>query len=329
MFDEKLNIRFFSILLVSGILLAFDSIKKIKRKIEMKNISKQLLSSASAGSVEIEGVSWPFRAIHNSMQGQKVVFRQVIIQQYVRRGKRGSWQKVWEKNSSEQFMVFDQSGFAIINPGFETANLVIEEIPKSIYRAHQLTPAQHESFHDFYDNSLFGFSTSLNQGWLLSIISSSAKYRIVERSIPLGSPLFIYGYLIPDDTFRFVHLKEDHAHYNKKMTKFLVNKNYMKPFFDKSRDGIVDDVELKKGFQSAISAMIKKDLGITDLKQNGESTEKVYGTIGANLHQKLHLADCFEEQLLRAKPLYLNWLQLYLGGFLVATAIYILVKAIS
>ena len=319
----QISLRLIIYLFIGGGFVVYYSYKKIKRKNNLKLTPKQLLSSASAGSVEVEGIAWPFRAIESSMGGERIVFRQIVIKKYVRRGKSSSWKTVWTKNSSTPFMIFDQSGFVIINPDMPEHLIEIEELNSTEYRGHKLTNSQVESFYEMYDNSLSGFSLKGNQGFFSSFFSSSSSYKIIESVVPLGSPLLLHGFLVPEDKFRYVHLEKDQMLYFERACKLLKNKNYRKAFFDKNRDGEVDEVELQKGFKAAFAMSLKKEPGITNVMENGPSETRICGMMVSTTEQPLIFCHSFEEQFLKSRPVHWNWLALYAGGLMIAAAVFL------
>lgn len=306
-----------------GAWLIYYSWKKIKQKTSMKIMAKQVISAASAGSVEIEAVAWPLRAIDTCLSGNKVVYRFIRLQKLVNSRRNKTWETVWSKSSPEPFLIFDPSGFAIINPYSNTNALSMSDgLTEKEYPTHKLTSSQLESFDGLYDNSVSGFRASIGGSFLSSFFTSS--YRILERTIPIGTPLLIHGYLSPEDHFRYVHLKEEYILFKQRADKLIGNKNYRLSLLDKDKDGTVDAKELYNGFLAALKNSVKKDFSITDFKQTGLPQEKIYGTINDHSNQELTLIDCFEEQLLNSKPIYLNWLCLYLGAGLIALAVFIL-----
>ena len=303
-----------------GVMLVVYALKKIKRQNQIRNIAKQMISSASAGEVEIEGIAWPIKSIDHSMKGEKIVFRQMIIQEEIQRRKKSGWVTVWEKHERQPFLVFDQSGFMIIKV---EDNFVIDELVEYKYDPHHLTPLQLESFKRFYDHKLSNFSTSLKTGFLSSFFSSST-YRILERSIAIGSPLLVHGHHTPEEKFRYIHIDQEFALFKERVTKLLQNINFQKTLFDKNKDSVVDAKELYNGFRSTLKASVKNEILTTDFKSEGLPVTKVYGTITSTNDQSLQILDCFEEQHLRSRPTFLNWIWLYLGAGVIALGLFLL-----
>lgn len=319
------EVHFSIYLALFGGWLIYYSLKKIKKKTTIKIMAKQVISAASAGSVELEAVAWPLRAIDISMSGNKVVYRFIRLQKLVKNNRNEKWETVWSKSSPEPFLLFDPSGFAIVNPYSNTDGLSMSDgLTEKTYPAHKLKSSQLESFDSFYDNSVSGFRASLGGSFLTSFFTS--QFRILERTIPVGAPLLIHGHLSPEDHFRYVHLKEEYTLFKQRADKLISNKNYRLSLLDKDKDGTVNTEELYNGFLGALKNSVKKDFGITDFKQEGLPQEKIYGAINDHSNQELTFHESFKEQFLNSQPIYLNWLCLYLGAGLIALAVYILMN---
>ena len=310
-------------LAVAGAMLAYYSYKKIKRKTHMVNTAKQVISAASAGSVEIEAIAWPFRSMDVSLDGKRVVFKRIVIQKLVKRGKNKKWETVWKKSSPNPFLVFDHSGFLTVAPvvnGDDDA--MLDGITQKTYEPTNLSQSQLDCFNEFYDHSVQGFNATTKQGFLATFFSFNSAFRILERYVAIGSPLLIHGHLNPEDSFRYINVTQEFALFKERVSKLLKNKDFRRQLFDKNKDGTIDAKELYDGFQSTLKASVKNGILHTDLRQSGLPHEKIYGTILTHTSQELLLSDCFEEQFLAAKPIYWNWLGLYAGIVMVGLGIY-------
>lgn len=325
MSSDTSTFKIISYLAAGGSVLMYHSYKQIKKKTKMIIEARQLIAAASAGSVEIEAVAWPFRAIDNSLDGKKVVFRHLVLQKLVRRGKNTSFETIWEKITPEPFLVFDQSGFMIINCHSNiNSNLtsLTEGLSRKEYNPERLSELQLTSFDDFYDGNISGFraKSSITKG-LIAQLFSFKQFRVLERTIPIGGPLLILGNFNPEDTSRFVELSPELKLFKDRACKLLTNKNYQLSLLDKNKDGEVDLDELKNGFQTALTHSFKGTLDITDVKPKGLSNEKLYGTISSSINNELIIAEGLETQILKDSPIYRSWLGLYLGAAIVACSI--------
>lgn len=302
------------------------SIKQIKKKTKMQNTAKQLLSSASAGSVEIEAIAWPLKHIETSLSGEKVVFRFMELKKRVKRGKNSEWITVWKKYTTDSFLIFDQTGFAIVDPKtcaeLETFS---EGMINTSYDPYKFNPAQSEVFSGFYDGDISDFASRITSasgvnGFFSGLISS--HYKLYERIIPVGSPLHIHGFYTPyDDVSKFVLIKNEFALFIERATKLISNKSYRLTLFDRNKNGSINREELSTGFKSALINSVKTDLTFTDLKSEGKAGEKLFGTIASSAHEELIISSGFEEQILNDNPIYINWLCLYLSAGILAFSI--------
>jgi len=323
--NHDLPIQIIAFLFIGGIILFFHSLKKIKQKLKIKNIAKQLISSASAGSVEIEGVAWPLRSFSHSLDGKKIVCRSVTIKKKVQRGKNKSYETVWSKCTTTPFLIFDHTGYLLVEPTY-SHNLVAVygEIDEKKYSPNGLSELAIQGFNEFYDNSVAGFQVSSSRSFLSKLFS--ADFIILERVIEIGSPLLIHGYLTPDDGARFVLEDANLLSFREKISRILKNKSLKLSLLDKDKDGKIDDTELKKGFGGALSASLKSPLSIVKIKNVGEKNEKIYGNLRSSSNDDLIIHNSFEEQLLSSKPIIFNWITLYFGAALTGSAILLLFK---
>ncbi|MBY0412786.1 MAG: hypothetical protein K2Q18_01405, partial [Bdellovibrionales bacterium] len=239
------KIKIFVYLAVAGVTVMFQSYRLIKKKTKIRNLAKQVITSASAGNIELEAVSWPYRNILNNMEGHKCIYRHMKIQKYVRRGKNGKWETVWSKQSEEPFLVFDYSGYVLVHPGDLDNSDIIENLIETNYTPSCLSISALESFQEFYDNSITGFSASSGGGFFAKLFGG--HFRILERSIPIGCPLLIHGHYSPEDSARYIHLKDEFILFKQRASKLLAQKSYRQSMFDKNKDGEVDMKELSQG----------------------------------------------------------------------------------
>lgn len=306
-----------------GVVLAIAGYRRIKKKTMMRNIATQVISAASAGVVELEGVAWPMKSIETSIQDEKIVFRYLKIEKLVKSGKSSKWVKVWEKFNLENFLLFDHSGMVIINPKSDTFEKMIEDLRFQKYNPHKFTEAQLEQFNRLYDGSVAGLEPCVGKSIFGPLFN--AHFLVFEYNIPIGAPLLIHGHLEPSDDSNYVHLNTDLEIFRERAAKLLKNKTFMKSLFDKNNDGQVDMEELRKGFKSTLLGSQKNSEGnffAVELKTDGRPTEKIYGEVSHHHNQHLSLTDCFQEQLLRSKPIILEWLLFTLGLSMIGAAVY-------
>lgn len=321
-------INIFAILLFSGGICIFHALKKIKHKTNIKNISKQVISSASAGLVEIEGIAWPLRSISHALSGKEIVCRSIVIKKRVNRGKRTKYETVWSKQSTEPFLVFDQTGFFLIEPAYSPlhSNIISELVTEQRYGLQGINQKGIDSFYDFYDNSLSGLRLSSEKNFLTYFFPP--LYLIFERCIEIGSPLLVHAHLIPDDSKRYVSVDSNLQSFRDKVTRVLKSTNFKKTVFDKDKDGVIDEIELSRGFTGALKASLKTAIVNTDIKNNGTTNEKIYGSLRSSASHELIIHNTFEEQLLTSKPIIKNWAELIIGAILIACSIIVFLKSV-
>jgi hypothetical protein len=313
-------------LIIFGIILIVHSLKQIKKKTSLQNMGKQLVSSASAGSIELECVAWPLGPVESSMNNHPAVYRHVTVQKYIKQNRSSHWKTVWQKSSPSEFLVFDHSGFIKIDTSTVDQNADANDgITSLTYPANKLSSSQLDSFCNIYDNSVAGLDVGVDKGFFSSFFSLGPQFRILEKAIPVGTPLLIQGYFTPLDHFSYIALKEEFRLFKERADKLVSNRNYRLSLLDKDKNGRVDTKEMYDGFQAALKNSVKANFTPTQFKNEGSSHEKLYGTISNGPGQPLSMNECFQEQILNSRPVYLNWLGLYLGAGLVAAGIIVLV----
>jgi hypothetical protein len=302
----------------------YHSYKQIKKKTKMIVQARQMIAAASAGSIEIEAVAWPLRAIDTSLDGKRVVFRHIEVQKLVKRGKSSSWDTMWEKMTTEPYLVFDHTGFMIVDSNriSTTMRSLTDGLTRFECNPEKLSADQLNSFDEFYDGNVSGFKAKLKGTTsFLGQLFSFRAFRIVERAIPVGSPLLVIGNFTPEDKFRYIDISPDFQLFKDRACKLLTNKSYQISLLDKNKDGEVDLEELKSGFQTARAHSFNADLALTNIKSVGASNEKLYGTITGTSENELIITEGLETQILKNSPVYRNWLGLYLGAAIVACSI--------
>ncbi|NOT78699.1 MAG: hypothetical protein HOP07_06805 [Bacteriovoracaceae bacterium] len=321
-------INLFALLFFSGGICVIHALKKIKHKTKIKNISKQLISSASAGLVEIEGVTWPLRSITHDLSGREIVCRSMVIKKRVNRGKRTKYETVWSKQSVEPFLIFDQTGFFLVEPAYSPlhSSIISELVTEHRYVLQGINKKGIESFYDFYDNSLSGLRLTSEKNFLTYFFPP--LYLIFERTIEIGSPLLVHAHLFPDDSKRFVNLDLNLQSFREKVSRVLKSTNFKQTIFDKDKDGVIDEYELSRGFKGAMKASLKTPILNIDIKNNGTISEKIYGSLRSSASHELIIHNTFEEQLLNSKPIFKNWAELIIGAILIGCSIIVLLKSV-
>ena len=290
--DNTTALKLVVILISLGAITVVRELKKIKKKTKIKNISKQVICAASAGLVELEGVAWPLRTVHHSLEGKRIVCRSVVIKKRVRRGKSKSYETVWSKNSAEPFLIFDQTGYILVEPAYSVFQSAIsDEVEEKTYSPYNIKLEGINNFNEFYDNSIEGFRVSLNNSFFSKLFSPD--FIILERTIAVGFPLLIHGYITPTDTASYISEDSNLLSFREKVVRLMNSKSLQLKFLDKNKDRLIDDNELRRGFQGALAVSLKSPLAITNLKNIGTSNEKIFGCLRSSKTEELVIINSF------------------------------------
>jgi hypothetical protein len=296
-----------------GGFMAVNGWKQIQRINRVKDSSKQLISAASAGQVEIEAVAWPLNNVDTCIQGKKCIYLEVILEEY-RGGKHKRWQEVWRFQSKKPFLAFDQTGFVKISP---LSNFFIDVNTERTYYPNRMSASERSFFNGLgYGSDIFTGSSFLG-------LTRTGNYRLREKKILLGSPVLIHGFFRPDDKIRFVKLDPVLKDFQSRCMKLLGSPSFQKRFLDRNKDGSISREELLEGFERVLNLCAQSTDNEVELQTTGENGTRFYGTISGHDDVSLDLADTFEEQYLKSRSIFWGWISLMSGMFACLVGLYL------
>lgn len=300
-----------------GAALTYGSWHRIKRINKVRDTAKQLISSASAGEVEVEAVAWPMERVENCLESKKCLYVELKLQE-LKGGKKKSWQTIWNYNFSKPFIAFDQTGFVTVMPGKDHH---IDVHRQKTFYPDKMTGEQQVRF-----NSLYGGQDIFNTSSFFGISLLGRKFRIQERKLLVGSPVLIHGFFKPEDQIRYVKLNTMLLDFRDKCTEILLDPGRRQRFMDRNNDGTVTREELGQGFERLLRMSIGEIGEALRLSQEGERQCRYYGKIFGGESEKLHVADTFEEQYLTSKSSFFAWVSFSGGMFCFLLGLYLLAK---
>lgn len=295
--------------LVFGFMLIFKAIKgnKILRKIE--DTPKSKVETAPQGYVEFEGFAWPQDETVRGSSGEEAVYYSLTVQKKETRGsgkqRRTEWITVFSHFHSRPFYLVDATGLALIEVG--GGELDIDEGNKRSWSS--LTSEEKDRILNFSQGrNHSGFPPST---FLFGIFSGS--YRVIEKEIAVGNPLYANGdfrtLTAVTPVLSLKGLTEFSSRVFNRESRSLKN---ITSFLDKNKDGKISTAESRTGYLFAArqARMKSKDLGV-------ESPFPVYGRIGSSKEHPLLLADLHESHLIERKGRFI-WVQVAAGAAIIA-----------
>lgn len=278
-------------LVVFGTFFVYRGIWKLKKTQKIANTPRSRIRSAPQGYVEFEGFAWPKSQTTRLASGLEAVYSSLILERQDSEGsgknRRRVWRQVFSHTENQPFYVCDATGLCEVD--LTNADLEIEE--KSARAWGSLNPEEKQRIIQLAkDKTILGFPPST---FLFGLFSK--KFRVREREILAGSPLYVNGdfrtYQVNEAPEVAVGLEEFSQRVFNLEAKS--NKN-MKTLFDKNRDGKLDHKEMQQGYSLlATTALRKKSPHSANFQKSS------FGTLRSSETHKLYLADTTEDLLVK------------------------------
>lgn len=306
--------------LIGGVVIAFKALRSLKRTRAVENLPTAKIASAPSGECEFQGVAWPTAdGLNTSPIGTSALYYAFELEELVRQGKKKVWKTVFWSKGETPFIVADSSGFVFLDPkGAEV------ETSCSVTSWRDLGEKRQASLIKYLESkNIDGFPPRGGfLGWLFPRV-----FRVCEKSLCPGSPVFMHGTFHPQAEGNFVVPYAGFSEFYEEAAKLLsAPEAALLSRFDFDRNGRVEAVELKAGFFDMAKAAAQS------ARQSASSVIapgaiRCAGTVKAGPGQPLYLADCHEGEVLKrigshALPrLACAILLIAAGAFLLATAL--------
>lgn len=286
-----------ALILIGGTLL-WTGLKNFRKSRKVQDTARIDIASAPQGLVEVEGYAWPLETPLSAVCDRQVVYYSYEVQVLVKRNKSSSWETRYRFNHNASFYVIDQSGICIVNPTPDGMDLT-EKITKLNGYAESI-----ESLRSQCANT---------GGWMSQIFSGS--YRLVERKLFVGSPVYVCGHL-QAMTVNQTKVRGDYKKFLAQIRSMSANPIFKMSKLDKNRDGILSDDEMIEGISD-----VSKETEI----QSVENEAQIVGTIASSDVHKLIVADGHQEQYLKRLTSF-NLLKIWGGVALIGIGIFVLIN---
>jgi hypothetical protein len=248
------------------------------------------VASMPAGFGEAHGVAWGSESFRDSY-GNECAYLEQSVEEYVKRGKSGSWvvrARFASHDGNRNFYALDSSGLAKVFPRGAETNLreVTRDWSKLTSHHVQLVLA----------NVGTNFRTP-------SASFFSSRWRLREKRIFMANPILIQGNFVPYSTPEILNSAEI-SYLRRKFGGFLNPLVRRKLPFDFNRDGKVDANEMRIGMSSSLELARRTTANSGADKAVSSDTvslnnHSVCGEFRAHEAHKLFLADAHEADLLK------------------------------
>jgi hypothetical protein len=304
-------VKIIAVCFMFGFVFLKKAIKAQKLVRQVQDTPRSKISSAPQGLVEIQGFAWPKEKGVLTPTGCELVYYSFSLERETGSGKNRKWVSVYSQVHQNPFYLLDPTGLAIIDPA--TSELEIDQPKIKLWNSLKMEE-QNYYLEKQIPMSLPNFPP---KGGLFS-----AKYRIVEKEIRSGSPLYVTGDFRTPNTENKKVMAAGLTHFANRVIDFN-SKNFknVNAHLDTNGDGVVSYKEAKDGYSIAAQVSQKK----TSMDGLTENEFEVHGELRSTPQRKLFLADTHEAQLIN--KLNSNYIPKFVGGAaLIAIAIVMTVR---
>jgi hypothetical protein len=274
-----------------GFYLFHGALRRQRRVRQIEDTPRSKLSSAPQGFVEAQGFAWPKGECPKNFKGQDLVYYSFALQREETRGsgknRRTEWITVYSISQSDPFYLLDPTGVALVQPTQGEMN--IEGSNDRLWKS----LSKEEKTH-YLGNIIKGQVQRFppSTGFFSGLFAD--KYRIVEREMRAGCPVFVSGDFralsVPPEKIKESGLSDFFQRIVNADTREFRN---LKSVLDANGDGKVSEKEAKEGYSTA--ARISKQKAITE--GHTERDFELHGMFQSTPDQKMLLADAHEEFL--------------------------------
>ncbi len=300
-----------------GLALFAGAIRRHRRSREIEDLPRSKVSSAPQGLCELQGYAWDMSGWIGNSLDQEAVLYEFELQRLETRGtgksRRKEWVTVFRKHHYEPFYLVDPTGIAIVKPA--RADLEISSSRKTLW-----TRLKREVRHRLATEVIGGGISSFppSDSWFGLF---NKKYRIIEREILNGSPLYACGEFCSKALESSGRSTATSLGLSSFANRVFDNKNRSHKLsmhhIDKNGDKQISQFEARNGYP--LLAKICRTHASTN-KAIEEQEFQIHGELKSSQNRKLFLADLHEEHLVANLKRAL-WLRLGGGSTIMAMGV--------
>jgi hypothetical protein len=183
---DGLQVVAVAVILGGGML--FNAIKRHRRVRHIQDTPRSRIAAAAQGFTEFEGFAWPKAEVIKTVSDEEAVYYEFQLQREESRGsgknRRTEWVTVYSESHVNPFFIIDPTGIAVIDPAVGEVNLC-DSKNKNF---NSLNDKEKANVLARVGDSITGFPPT--KGFFGAF---SANFRIGEKTILIGSPLYATG----------------------------------------------------------------------------------------------------------------------------------------
>lgn len=267
-------------LLVSGI-------RRLRQSRKIKDTSSIAIAAAPQGFVELQGFAWPMNPLISPLEQRHCVYYSFEVEQQ-KGAKNKKWTTVYSEDSNGAFFIADETGHVIIYPQSAELNIRSKTVPWA-----QLNADVRKRITAHIQQRSTSFESD---GGLLG-----PKYRVREKIIPAGSPLYSLG------TFRTTAASQAGALLPANgLQLFLHNVKELKQRTAKSRGPLDANKDGEICYEEWYAFHSQQAVAVAGgfleqpiiIPRGMQRTNPCCGVMRDARNQPLYLADCHQEELI-------------------------------
>jgi hypothetical protein len=266
-----INAVLFLILIGGGFL--YSGLRRLRQAGLVEDTPLSEIKSAAQGLVEIQGYALPFNEAFKTLSGHPAIFHELTIQRKV--GK--NWETLYHERLGSKFVASDGTGLVLVE--LKDAELIVQ---KNNIKQEQMNDEARAII-----SSRFGIDVPV-----VRFFGLSARYKITERAILVGSPVYLRGAFFQKKNLPGYSISPAHIGFLRKVADIRKVKDLKIKSFDLNRDGRIDVEEVAKGS--------KKMLFQTSRAVGADETSEIVSLQGSMQYEPIHglmIADTFQEYL--------------------------------
>jgi hypothetical protein len=291
------------LMIATGCTMLTIGLQRFRRKRRAEDLPRAKIVSAPQGLVELQGFAWPLaeQAVQSIFE-KSCVYRFFQLEKLTRLGKSLSREVMHTEKTTSRFIIFDSTGFALIDPTNWSFEAKTHAVPWE-----KLSASVQNSIVSQIRGRVKGFPP---RGYFAS------TFQVVEKVLLVGSPIYANGNFISKGAGKILA----QAGLREFSTKVIQDEPTFLRSLDSNQDGSLDEGEALTGCYNTALA-VKLDPQLSNV------SEEIYcvGQLENSQTHPLDVADCHQEHLI--KRLGKNNLPFIVGGaVLIAVGVWIMVK---
>lgn len=306
-----------------------SSFKRHKQLREIENQPTSKVVSAPQGYVELQGFAWPKTNIITHWQQQELLFYSLAIEKKVTSGsgknRRTHWEPVYYSKKEVPTLLLDATGaveikseFFAQDPNLNQSGNFFAKILTIARQSHFFRPAIEQASPG--KTRMWGALSVEEQNYLLKNIVTgqirdfpptkgllgifSSAFRITEKYVPIGAPIYIKGNYSSDGPPDFIPCTQGLYDFCRMVFDQRRSIKDLRHLLDKNQNGKISTEELLEGYPR-LATQVRK---LVNQAPPPADPPKIYGAVEPNAEHGLVIYFSHQEQILKTlkKKVYMH-----------------------